>query len=441
MKLGPLKDAPEFERLATSSGTAPKAAPDAGGQYGAGIIEDVSVCARGPALGHGFWIDQDFIESVTMAANADQRVKSRFTHPGLCSDGMGKALGTIDQVKTVGDRSIGNLSFFKSAHIAPDGDLAEYVASLAKESPESFGLSIVFKHDFLAETKFALANGAEMDEDDDGFPFVNYTNFTSPDPLNVENLPHCRLAELKACDVVDEPAANPTGLFHRENTLMTEGVKLLDYVLGQSKSAPALSSLGVAPERLRSFVYQYLAGKGLSVAPIPQEGDMPPEKSKTDPADDKKPDDAVPEDKKKKKPDEAPASGEEDQADEGEDSAKKKTSGCASTDPVKSGLAKFCEVFGHEDGARMFLEGVSFEEAQTKHIASLSERLKDRDAKLKAFAESGVPPVAASFAQDKKRDKSNGDVADKGTTGEQLSNRDKFAALNKPIAGRPETQE
>ena len=89
----------------------------------------------------------------------------------------------------------------------------------------------------------------------------------------------------------------------------------------------------------------------------------------------------------------------------------------------------------------MFLEGVSFEEAQTKHIASLSERLKDRDAKLKAFAESGVPPVAASFAQDKKRDKSNGDVADKGTTGEQLSNRDKFAALNKPIAGRPETQE
>lgn len=428
MKPNALAKAPELVRLAAATGESPANVSEATGFYEAGAIEGVSLCVRGPALGHGFWIDMDFIESVTEAAMANERTKSRFTHPGLCSDGMGKALGTIDNCRTKGDRSIGDLSFFKSSHIAPDGDLAAYVISLSKESPESFGLSIVFRHDMAAETEFALAHGAVMDMDDDGFPFVNYTNFKSPDELNVNNMPHCRLADLRACDVVDEPAANPDGLFHRQNELLSDGSKLLAYLLDQSNElgqVKALSSLGmnfVAPERLKSFVSNYLAAAGLSLV---KENEMAAGNGKpsTAPA-------ALAEDEKKAadtpadgKPVEEKADGmpEKDPVDCEEDPAKSESK-CGTPDAT---LPEYCAAFGYEDGAKFFLAGKTFREGQAEQLASLRAQLKDRDDKLAAFAKLGVEPVGFSPAEDKKRDGSN-----KSALGDSqnIDNRAAFAA-------------
>jgi hypothetical protein len=253
------------------------------GRYDAGILNGVSLCSRGPALGHGFWCDLDFIDSIADDANtAAKPIKSRFTHPGLCADGLGKALGTIENVSSNGDKAVGDLSFFKTATDTPDGDLAKYVRDLAEEAPEQFGLSIVFEHDHVAEIAFGLEHGAEWVDTDFG-RVLSYAEFKSPDPLNVENLPHCRLLKLRACDVVDEPAANPGGLFHRENSIVGDGSKLLDFVFKNGVENPnaVFSSFGVDidPERIKSFVSGYLAANGLTVATKGNEMSLKPNES------------------------------------------------------------------------------------------------------------------------------------------------------------------
>ncbi|MFZ4600233.1 MAG: hypothetical protein ACOYNN_16460 [Terrimicrobiaceae bacterium] len=350
---------------------------------------------------------------------------------------MGKALGTIAEAETKGDRSIGDLSFFASAHIAPDGDLAKYVMSFAKESPDMFGLSIVFAHDPQAETEFALAHGAEMDVDDDGYPFVNYTNFVSPDELNTENLPHCRLAELRACDVVDEPAANPGGLFHRHNELLSDGSKVQDYVFGRSEKlgqVQALSALGlnVAPERLKSFVSQYLAAAGLTLsmkgaAMAVEKKPVEDEKEKKPMASEDMPEKEMPEDETAPPEDDAPEIEDEDE-EAAEKAGEKKYSG-----KPDGTLKEYCEAFGFEDGAKFFLQGKSFKAAQTEQIKSLKAQIKDRDEKLAAIATLGVDPVAFTAAKDAKRDETNRSALSQAA--EPVDPRAAFAAA----IAKPET--
>ena len=429
-----------------------------GGDYGAGLIPGVSLCAVGEALGHGFWIDQTFIDSIAEAA--PERLKSRFTHPSLCEDGTGKALGVIQDVSSGDGQAFGDLHFYASAHKSPDGDLAGYVMDFADESPEAFGLSIVFAHDVEAENDFQIENGAEWETDGYGFQYL--VGFVSPDPDNVENFPHARLADLKAADVVDSPAANPDGLFHRKNELLSDANSLVEFVLGRSKSIPKLSSAlagEIAPERLRTFVSKYLAENGLSVVTtkgdvmtVKKTGKLAESKPADDekPADDKKPD---PKDDKKKdgegKPDPKdaetdPAKGTEDDSAKDEDGgdansgAKSKCdnpgeSDMASKDNPDGGsgeretLAKFCSILGHEAGAKAFLDGKSLLDAMGEQLTSLRSDLADRNKKLEAFAKSGVPPVSGSTIPDKGRQK--GEQSSKTTNehGEELSARERVA--------------
>src|SRR5689334_16629540 len=65
-----------------------------GGYRQAGVIYGVSVITTGEALGHDMWIDDEFNASVADAINAERYgVKSRFTHPSLSGDGLGKTVG------------------------------------------------------------------------------------------------------------------------------------------------------------------------------------------------------------------------------------------------------------------------------------------------------------------------------------------------------------
>lgn len=244
-------------RAAPARGIASKDLPAVerdGGDYGAGLIRGVAVCTRGEALGHGMWLDAEFVKSVALAINANKAgVKARFTHPGLSSDGMGKFLGRLKNGWLDGDVARGDLHLSETAHNTPDGDLAEYVMSLAEEDPSAFGTSIVFDHDFGAEDRFEADN-----TDKDG-------SFASPDPDNVQGYPHARLSRLWADDVVDEPAANPDGLFHRGDEIAAEADGLLSYALGLSDQTPQLSQLDVDPGRVAGFVARFLDQHGLEV--------------------------------------------------------------------------------------------------------------------------------------------------------------------------------
>ncbi len=156
-----------------------------------GIIRNVVVCEVGPARGHGVWLNQDFINKVTQFGQAQpEGVKSRFGHPNMCDDALGTYMGRFKNFTTRGTQSIADLHFDSSASKSPKGNLTDYVTELAKNSPDMFGMSIVF------------VPGEEYDETDAAGKTRTFATFdeTAEQPL-------------QAVDAVDSPAAT-TNLFH-----------------------------------------------------------------------------------------------------------------------------------------------------------------------------------------------------------------------------------
>src|SRR5690606_20526865 len=192
----------------------------------------------------------------------------RFTHPGLSADGLGTFMGRAFAGRLSGDQALADIHFAKSAHNTPDGDLAEYVMNLAEEDPEAFAMSIVFMSDVGAEDKFISQH-----EDENG-------EFKSPDPNNARNLPHVRLADLRAADFVDEPAANPNGLFHRGHEIADEADKLCAYAFGLTSEKPAVTMFDADPDRIASFAKRFLDNHGLTLqekSKMAKENDGAPE--------------------------------------------------------------------------------------------------------------------------------------------------------------------
>lgn len=451
-----LAEPPKLDRLSTSSSDdAKKSNIDRkGGRYGAGVIYGVSVCSVGEALGHYMWCDGVFLDQIVAAGNANPKLlKSRFTHPDMCSDGMGKALGTISNIQRIGNQAIGDLHFYETSHSAPDGDLAEYVMSLAEEDPKNFGTSVVFIHDHEAEEEFERENTQAVDiKDDSGRVLSVEELFVSPDPNNTNNLPHARVLELSACDVVDDPAANPHGLFHRPNAMLSQASEVIEFVLGKSPIAPALSAFGaeISPERLKAFFEYKLSKFGLSLVEkgkaMPKKSlgkkyEQEPEENGPEMNEDDTPED-MPEDSSKcdddqpveQKPEETASDDPENEVDKADDDPNQPEQN-EEDDPEDGGptqsanrsLSRFCKAFGHEFGAKYLLEGLTFSQAQGRHIAVLSKQLKDANEKLSAFAGSGVSPVGFSAAPDKGHDKSH---TEKKTGDSSFDNRSAFAAMN-----------
>lgn len=252
MKRRTIADGPMYFRVAGPKG------PPAGVDREAGVIRGMSVVTEGEALGHGLWLDGEFLDSVVTAGNAKKGgIKSRFTHPGLSSDGLGTMLGKVSNFRRDGNRVLGDLTFAKTAFNTPNGDLASYVMDLAEESPDSFGTSIVYTPNREAEQEFASKNPGP-----DG-------KFVSPDPKNKRNYRHARLAALSADDVVDDPAANPGGFFAAGGEVPAMMEPVLDYVLGLSEECPDGVLLGAHPERARRYLADYLARR---FAPVTGDG-------------------------------------------------------------------------------------------------------------------------------------------------------------------------
>lgn len=345
----------EYFRTAKSTGS--KASVDReGGRFSAGLIERVSVITAGEALGHEAWVDETFISQVHDAMlEADAGVKSRFTHPDMSSDGMGKTTSRLfnPELSKDGLQLYADQHFLQSAHKAPDGDLAGYLMDLADEDPGSYGLSIVFKRDAVAMDEFRLENSDETGD------------FISPDPGNVNNYEHVRLHSLHAADAVDEPAANPNGLFHREQTIAGEAEAVAAFALGLSKQRPEVIRLGLNPDRVRRFAERFLSThqlelreKSMSAVAAPASAATPATPAAT-PVDATKPAD---------QPQTTPTATESNSA--------------------HGACARYMAAFG-DQGAIWFGQGLSFEQAQAKQIealqASLAKQGEENNARFAAL--------------------------------------------------------
>lgn len=135
-----------------------------------GTILGVSVITLGTARGHGLFIDSTTLEQVRdCAATYKGGVKVKVDHDG----GAGDIAGFLTNFRIEGQKLLADLQLLAtSPHRA-------YVLELAAKIPDTFGLSINF---------------SGVPEVRDGKRFA-------------------RCAEIYSVDLVDEPAANPSGLF------------------------------------------------------------------------------------------------------------------------------------------------------------------------------------------------------------------------------------
>lgn len=367
-KVETLKSAPRFFRSPIARGLAAgdgSPIDRTGGDYGAGLIRGFAVITRGEALGHYSWCDATFLSQVADAINAGDGVRVRFTHPDMSSDGIGRKLGRVRNGRLDGDVVRGDLHFSKTSHATPEGDLASYVMNLAEEDPDLFGASIVFEHDYEAEDEFIIDHGG-------------FGAFESDDADNVKNLPHNRLRELRATDVVDEPAANPAGMFHATE-IPAEADAVAAYALGLTDTRPEVSGLPIDPDRLRGFAVRFLHRSGLSLTPngatpMPPEVTPPAstpaaETPATTPA---TPPEATP-----------PTTPAGTPAGQGGGAADPKAE-------VKKELGRFTARFGAADGAAYFSADLTFEQALEKHVDKLSaENRQLSEQKAAALAAAG----------------------------------------------------
>jgi len=110
----------------------------------------------------------------------------------MSNTALGTFLGRVKNFKRDGDIVRADLHIDPTAHKAPDGNLADYVMSLAESDPDAFGSSMVIHWD------------EEYRKEKDGT--------LSKDKNGKDLPPLIRVKKLNEVDIVDDPAAND-GLF------------------------------------------------------------------------------------------------------------------------------------------------------------------------------------------------------------------------------------
>lgn len=245
----------------------------------------------GEAMGHGVWIDHEFCQAVAaMSANgksAQAGLKARFGHPNMCSDALGTFLGRWKNV-AADDKGFvrGDLHLSSTASESPKGDLRKYVEELAAKEPDHFGASIVFSTDQEAMEKFYADHTVEVEEADSAGAVRKASRFQSPDPANVKNLPHARLSELHAADLVDDPAATD-GMFSGAGgaalaAQMTEWLDLHPEAFAALKEPGIIGVLKRYGAEIESFIERYSASQA-------QPDEANPSPSAAEPAQDQTP--------------------------------------------------------------------------------------------------------------------------------------------------------
>ena len=179
--------------------------------YDNGIIFGVAVNTEGEALGHGVHLEKSFVEDVTAHGNVHKKgLKARFGHPNMSSSAVGTYVGRYKdfRTETVAGQAISraDLHLSESAKKAPQGDLYSYVLEMAEKEPDMFGLSIVF-------SRKGLYHYDDNGKRKEGRGHKTFVELGKPGEEDS--------GKLHACDVVDEPAANPDGLFSEFVTELT----------------------------------------------------------------------------------------------------------------------------------------------------------------------------------------------------------------------------
>lgn len=149
----------------------------------AGIIFGVSVITKGPALGHGLFVDDKTLDQVIELAGAGQDgVRVKLKHNRKDDNPILATVGSLRQFRRDGDAVRADLHLLKA-----DEGYAK-ILEMASKQPRDFGLS--------------LSCDAEAEEKD-GQKVI-------------------RLTGIDSVDFTEKPAANPNGLFSEKQDNQTK---------------------------------------------------------------------------------------------------------------------------------------------------------------------------------------------------------------------------
>jgi len=169
------------------------------------VIAGVSVITVGEAKGHGMQIDEQTLQEVKAAAETySGGLKVKTDH----YTGFNEIVGTLKNFVIDGDQLRADLYLLKNHDATPR------ILEMAELMPDTFGLSISFS--------------GEHEEQEDGVVFA-------------------RCSEIYSADLVDAPAANPTGLFSAK---VDSGKKVMDEKQFAEALAAALAPIN---EKLSAF--------------------------------------------------------------------------------------------------------------------------------------------------------------------------------------------
>jgi hypothetical protein len=207
---------PESEWLRADVGAAadPKVMVD----REAGIVYGHVLAEAGPfkSKGRGEFDGTSLDRIVELAAKTPAGLKSRFTHPTLSGDGLGKFLGRDKNVRRDGDKVRADLHLDRTALDTPPSGgkpLGHYVMDLAMSDPDAFGSSLVLKAD--KEIRLLSDGTAQKDEKGNALP------------------PLWRPTALRACDVVDEGDAVHGGFLSADADLPESVVRKATELLNE----------------------------------------------------------------------------------------------------------------------------------------------------------------------------------------------------------------
>lgn len=232
------------------------------------ILLDVQITLEGEAKGHGVWLDREFCEAVAAAGNAtgDVGLKVRYGHPAMCSDAIGTELGRaknfrvvdvereIDGEKITAAGVVADVHLLKSAHSAPQGDIAKHVLDTAAEDPSQFGQSIVFTYgDWIVKS----ADGARHSYAEEVVKPSTREDGSVDDKKYIKCLEewndksadgkiYAVLGKLHGSDFTDTPAATD-GIFST-GTLAEEAEQMLD------EHPQIMEVLNAHPEKVVEFL-------------------------------------------------------------------------------------------------------------------------------------------------------------------------------------------
>ena len=205
------------------------------------VLHGVQITLEGEARGHGVHLDREFCEAVAAAGNAtgDVGLKVRYGHPAMCSDAIGTELGRaknfevrdIERVTESGEHVtvagvFADVEILKSAHSAPQGDIAKHVLEVAAEDPSQFGQSIVFTYaDWVVKDADGNRHSYKeevSDPEDEDQALTESQWFRQ----SADGKVYAVLGKLHGTDFTDTPAATD-GVFST-GTLAEEAEQMLD---------------------------------------------------------------------------------------------------------------------------------------------------------------------------------------------------------------------